>query len=232
VSKGQALTGIDIVTAAATSAPLSAVVTAPGAYGQLRALVAVGVGDYTFTPWQADKAIAGATPVAMPVPTLDGASYDLTLIARPAADDVSGRMIQLVARKLAPGADLAAVSLPDPPALVEPAAAASLAIASAQFRVSQAVPHVRVHAFDFDDAGVFVISDADQIAFPDVSAVGIAAPASGRQLGWRVTSWDAASLSAVLGPGGHTGARSDRASIPAGASYTESASERRVLAVQ
>ena len=176
--------------------------------------------------------LAGATTISMPVPQLDEASYDLSLLARVSADDTSGRQVKLVARKLAPGANLGAVALPDPPALVEPGDAAIVPLPGTAFRLTQAESHVRVYAFDYDDVGVFVISAADQIAFPDLSSVSIVAPTSGTTVGWRVTSYAEASVAAALGPRGYTGASVNRASIPAGEIRIEGASERRTLTVQ
>jgi len=231
-TNGQTVNGADIVTTAATGSPLTASVTAGSVFTHLQALVTIGVGDFTFTPWEVNKPLAGATPISMPVPTLDDASFDLGLTARISADDLNGRRVRLMARKLAPGTALASLVLPDPPALVEPADAATVPLSGTTFRISQVDPHLRVHAFDFDDVGLFVVTAADQLAFPDLSAVSIAAPTSGTTVGWRVTSYTEPSVSAALGASGYTGARADRASIPAGEIRVEGSSERRTFVVQ
>ncbi|MEO6952373.1 MAG: hypothetical protein ABI321_11215 [Polyangia bacterium] len=232
INNGQTVTNVNITTAAASSAPLSASLTASSTFTSLKSLVSIGLGDFTFTPWEANKPLAGATTISMPVPQLDEASYDLSLLARVSADDTSGRQVHLVARKLAPGADLGAVALPDPPALAEPGDAAIVPLSGTAFRLTQAESHVRVYAFDYDDVGVFVISAAEQIAFPDLSPVSITTPTSGTAVGWRVTSYAEASVAAALGPRGYTGASADRTSIPAGEVRIEGSSERRTLMVQ
>ncbi|MEO6952372.1 MAG: hypothetical protein ABI321_11210 [Polyangia bacterium] len=217
---GEMKTGVDIVTAAPTTSTLSATVSASAAFTSMAGSPVLVFGNTTNQLGSTAALLSGASPLSTPVPVMDGALYDLSISASGAP-----RTARAIVRALAAGTNAGAVTLPEPPALIEPLNNGTVPLSGTAFRVQQPDDRVRTFFFDYDDVSLVVVSTDKQVSFPDLSPVGIAAPWSGTKVGWRVTSYTAPSISAALGSNGYTSTLVDRGAVVPGEIFVEASSE-------
>jgi len=229
-----AASGPSIVTAAPTFSPLSATVSAPGAFLSAAATSLLVFGDttYPFPMGGGNAQLSGATPISASIPNMEGAKWDLILSAKSVLTaggitfpDPNPRTTRAILRDLTPGATATSVALPEAPAPLEPVNNSTGPVAGTTFRVQQPEDRVRVYVFEYDDVDLFVLSAEKHIVFPDAAPLSIAAPASGTRVLWAVKSYTAPTVSAALGPNGYTSTLPNRSGVQPGEVFVEAGSE-------
>ncbi|MEO9194253.1 MAG: hypothetical protein ABI445_11370 [Polyangia bacterium] len=220
ITAGQTTPGVTITTATPTIVQIPGTVAASASLQTVSVSATIALGNATFAAGARGVTLAGPTAFSLPVPLMDGAQYDVLL-----QSNVAARTTSLLLRRITPGTDLGAQTLSDPPALIEPANASTVPVAGTLLRVQDPESRARVFSIVSADATLFVLTADKEIAIPDFSMLGIAAPSSGTKVDWSVKRYTVATPAEAVGPLGYAGDRSDRAAIQPGETYAEARSE-------